>query len=125
MDPKQRMDELTNLLKEAGYRYYVLDDPTMEDFEYDRLYRELEDLEKAYPEFAREDSPTKRVGGEILTQFEKVAHPVPLMSLQDVFSMDELNDFLEKVIAAEGNVEFSVEPKIDGLSVALRSEERV
>ena len=122
MDPKQRMDELTNLLKEAGYRYYVLDDPTMEDFEYDRLYRELEDLEKAYPEFAREDSPTKRVGGEILTQFEKVAHPVPLMSLQDVFSMDELNDFLEKVIAAEGNVEFSVEPKIDGLSVALEYE---
>ena len=122
MDPKQRMDELTNLLKEAGYRYYVLDDPTMEDFEYDRLYRELEDLEKAHPEFAWEDSPTKRVGGEILTQFEKVTHPVPLMSLQDVFSMEELNDFLEKVKAAEGNVEFSVEPKIDGLSVALEYE---
>ncbi|MGM9548740.1 MAG: NAD-dependent DNA ligase LigA [Faecousia sp.] len=119
MEDKERLDQLTELLKEAGYRYYVLDDPTMEDFEYDRLYRELEELESAHPELARADSPTKRVGGEILSQFEKVTHPVPLMSLQDVFSMEELNDFLEKTIAAEGNAEFSVEPKIDGLSVAL------
>lgn len=119
MDSKERIDQLTDQLKEAGYRYYVLDDPTMEDYEYDRLYRELEELESANPELARADSPTKRVGGEVLSQFEKVSHPVPLMSLQDVFSMEELNDFLEKTIAAEGNVEFSVEPKIDGLSVAL------
>ena len=119
MDSKERIDQLTDQLKEAGYRYYVLDDPTMEDYEYDRLYRELEELESANPELARADSPTKRVGGEVLSQFEKVTHPVPLMSLQDVFSMEELNDFLEKTIAAEGNVEFSVEPKIDGLSVAL------
>ena len=119
MDSKERIDQLTDQLKEAGYRYYVLDDPTMEDYEYDRLYRELEELESAHPELARADSPTKRVGGEVLSQFEKVTHPVPLMSLQDVFSMEELNDFLEKTIAAEGNAEFSVEPKIDGLSVAL------
>ena len=119
MDSKERIDQLTDQLKEAGYRYYVLDDPTMEDYEYDRLYRELEELESAHPELARADSPTKRVGGEVLSQFEKVSHPVPLMSLQDVFSMEELNEFLEKTIAAEGNVEFSVEPKIDGLSVAL------
>ena len=119
MDSKERIDQLTDQLKEAGYRYYVLDDPTMEDYEYDRLYRELEELESAHPELARVDSPTKRVGGEVLSQFEKVSHPVPLMSLQDVFSMEELNDFLEKTIAAEGNAEFSVEPKIDGLSVAL------
>ena len=119
MDSKERIDQLTEQLKEAGYRYYVLDDPTMEDYEYDRLYRELEELESAHPELARADSPTKRVGGEVLSQFEKVSHPVPLMSLQDVFSMEELNDFLEKTIAAEGNAEFSVEPKIDGLSVAL------
>ena len=119
MDSKERIDQLTDQLKEAGYRYYVLDDPTMEDYEYDRLYRELEELESAHPELVRADSPTKRVGGEVLSQFEKVSHPVPLMSLQDVFSMEELNDFLEKTIAAEGNVAFSVEPKIDGLSVAL------
>lgn len=119
MNPKERIDELTRLLTEANYRYYVLDDPTMPDFEYDRLLRELEDLEKANPELAAADSPTKRVGGEALTQFEKVTHPVPLMSLQDVFSMEELNEFLEKTLAVDGTVEFSVEPKIDGLSVAL------
>ena len=119
MNPKERIEELTALLKEAGYRYYVLDDPTMEDYEYDRLLRELEELEAAHPELAAADSPTKRVGGEALSQFEKVTHPVPLMSLQDVFSMEELNDFLEKTISSEKDVAFSVEPKIDGLSVAL------
>lgn len=119
MDPKERMEELTALLKEAGYRYYVLDDPTMPDFEYDHLLRELENLEAAHPELAAEDSPTKRVGGEAVSQFEKVAHPVPLMSLQDVFSMEELNDFLGKILEADPDTAFSVEPKIDGLSVAL------
>lgn len=119
MNPKERIEELTAILTDANYRYYVLDDPKMPDFEYDKLLRELENLESANPELASADSPTKRVGGEALSQFEKVAHPVPLMSLQDVFSMEELNEFLEKTIAAEGNVEFSVEPKIDGLSVAL------
>jgi DNA ligase (NAD+) len=119
MEPKQRINELTELLTEANYRYYVLDDPHMLDFEYDHLLRELEDLEKTHPEFAREDSPTRRVGGQALTQFEKVVHPVPLMSLQDVFSQEELEDFLTKTIAFEPNSVFSVEPKIDGLSVAL------
>lgn len=119
MDPKKRIEELTALLKEAGYRYYVLDNPTMPDFEYDQLLRELENLEEAYPELAAEDSPTKRVGGEAISQFEKVAHPVPLMSLQDVFSMEELNDFLGKILEADPDTAFSVEPKIDGLSVAL------
>ena len=119
MDPRERIQELTDILTEANYRYYVLDDPKLQDFEYDRLLRELEELEMAHPELAREDSPTKRVGGEALSQFEKVAHPVPLMSLQDVFSTEELTDFLSKTIAAEPDCEFSVEPKIDGLSVAL------
>ena len=119
MDPKERMDILFTSLQEANYRYYVLDDPRMPDFEYDRLLRELEDLEREYPELAREDSPTKRVGGVALSHFEKVAHPVPLMSLQDVFSMEELTEFLEKIHAAAPGAGFSVEPKIDGLSVAL------
>ena len=119
MDPRERIQELTDILTEANYRYYVLDDPKLQDFEYDRLLRELEELEMAHPELAREDSPTKRVGGEALSQFEKVAHPVPLMSLQDVFSTEELTEFLSKTIAAEPDCEFSVEPKIDGLSVAL------
>ena len=119
MDPKERINELTARLTEANYRYYVLDDPTMPDFEYDRLLRELEELEAVYPQLAAADSPTKRVGGEALSQFEKVTHPVPLMSLQDVFSMEELNEFLEKTQAVGEKVEFSVEPKVDGLSVAL------
>ena len=119
MGPIERIRELTELLKDANYRYYVLDDPNMPDFEYDRLLRELEELEAAHPDAARADSPTKRVGGEALSQFEKVEHPVPLMSLQDVFSMEELEEFLDKVKASEPDAVFSVEPKIDGLSVAL------
>ena len=98
MEPKQRIEELTRLLNEAGYRYYVLDDPTMPDFEYDRLLRELEDLEKANPELALPDSPTKRVGGQAVNTFGEVTHAVPLMSLQDVFSMEELDDFLARRI---------------------------
>ena len=119
MDPKERIQELTAVLTEANYRYYVLDDPKIPDFEYDRLLRELEELEMAHPELAKADSPTKRVGGEALSQFEKVEHPVPLMSLQDVFSTEELTDFLRKTIDSEPDCSFSVEPKIDGLSVAL------
>ena len=119
MNSKQRIEELTDILTRANYRYYVLDDPELPDFEYDRLLRELENLEAEHPEYARPDSPTKRVGGEALSQFEKVTHPVPLMSLQDVFSMEELDEFLSKILEAEPAAAFSVEPKIDGLSVAL------
>ena len=119
MEPKQRIEELTKLLNDAGYRYYVLDDPTMPDFEYDRLLRELEDLEKANPELALPDSPTKRVGGQAVNTFGEVIHAVPLMSLQDVFSLEELDDFLVRTKEAVPGAQFSVEPKIDGLSVAL------
>ena len=119
MDAKERVQELTAILTEANYRYYVLDDPQMADFEYDRLLRELEDLEKEHPELLKADSPTQRVGGAAISAFEKYTHPVPLMSLQDVFSQEELNEFLEKTLALEPAAEFSVEPKIDGLSVAL------
>ena len=122
MNPKERIEELTALLTEANYRYYVLDDPRMPDFEYDHLLRELEELEAANPTLAKPDSPTRRVGGEALSQFEKVTHPVPLMSLQDVFTPEELADFLEKIQTAYPDSEFSVEPKIDGLSVALEYE---
>ena len=119
MEIQKRMDELVELLNDANYRYYVLDNPQMPDFEYDHLLRELEDLERDYPQLAREDSPTRRVGGEALSKFEKVEHPVPLMSLQDVFSMEELDEFIDKIQEAHPGAAFSVEPKIDGLSVAL------
>ncbi len=119
MDPKERIEQLRTQLTQANYRYYVLDDPTMADFEYDHLMRELENLESEHPELASPDSPTQRVGGQAVSQFEKVTHSVPLMSLQDVFSMEELNDFLEKIFSGQETAAFSVEPKIDGLSVAL------
>ncbi len=125
MTPKERIDQLTASLTEANYRYYVLDDPTMPDFEYDRLLRELEVLEAEHPAFALPDSPTKRVGGQALSQLEKYSHPVPLMSLQDVFSEEELTDFLAKVKGECPDAAFSVEPKIDGLSVALEYENGV
>ena len=119
MNAKERMQELVSVLNDANYRYYVLDDPKMPDFEYDRLLRELEELEAEYPELAAEDSPAKRVGGMALSKFEKVSHPVPLMSLQDVFSVEELKEFIDGVLAQYPEAEFSVEPKVDGLSVAL------
>lgn len=119
MKTKERIAELTALLNDANYRYYVLDDPLMHDFEYDALLRELENLERDNPELITPNSPTQRVGGVALSKFEKVAHPVPLMSLQDVFSLDELDDFLNRILNDNPNVEFTVEPKIDGLSVSL------
>ena len=119
---KERIKKLTEQLNQANHQYYVLDNPQMLDFEYDRLLRELENLEAEYPQFALPDSPTKRVGGEALSKFEKVTHLVPLMSLQDVFSLEELDDFLEKILQVYPNTEFTVEPKIDGLSVALEYE---
>ncbi|MBQ9167997.1 MAG: NAD-dependent DNA ligase LigA [Oscillospiraceae bacterium] len=119
MEARERIKELTKILTDANYQYYVLDNPTMPDFEYDHLLRELEDLEKANPDLASADSPTQRVGGTALSQFQKVAHPVPLMSLQDVFSMEELDEFLNRIKGNDPDTEFSVEPKIDGLSVAL------
>ncbi len=122
METKERIEALCRILKEANYLYYVQDAPTMPDFEYDRLLRELEELEAAHPELVTPDSPTQRVGGEALTKFDKVTHPVPLMSLQDVFSPEELTEFVAKTLETYPNSVFSVEPKIDGLSVALEYE---
>lgn len=122
MNAKERIEELTKLLNEANYQYYVLDDPKLMDFEYDRLLRELEELESEYPQYALVDTPTQRVGGQALSKFEKVTHSVPLMSLQDVFSLEELDDFLQKILDVYPDTEFTVEPKIDGLSVALEYE---
>ena len=93
MDVQQEMQRLTALLEEANRLYYELDAPTMPDFEYDRLLRQLETLEAEHPELASPVSPTRRVGGQALSRFEKVEHAVPLESLQDVFSEEELTDF--------------------------------
>lgn len=119
MDAKAQIERLTRELEYHNRQYYMLDDPKIEDYEYDRMLRELEELEAAHPELASPLSPTRRVGGEAISAFEKVAHPVPLESLQDVFSHEELWEFAEKVRESEPEAEFTVEPKVDGLSVAL------
>ena len=119
---KDRIISLTKQLNEANYQYYVLDDPQMPDFEYDRLLRELENLETEYPQYIQTDTPTQRVGGQALSKFEKFTHTVPLMSLQDVFSVEELQEFITKIHSEHPHSEFTVEPKIDGLSVALEYE---
>ena len=119
MDYKSEMKQLRETLSEAGYRYYVLDDPAMEDYEYDKLLRKLEELEAAHPEEVTPDSPTQRVGGAALESFTQVIHPVPLESLQDVFSPEEVDEFAQRMTDALEKVEYSVEPKVDGLSVAL------
>ena len=119
MTIQQEILSLTAELNDANYKYYVLDDPDMLDFEYDAKLRRLEELEAEHPELAQEDSPTKRVGGAALSAFEQVRHPVPLESLQDVFSMEELQDFDIRISESAPERVYSVEPKIDGLSVAL------
>ena len=94
MDYQEEMKQLRDTLNAHGYRYYVLDDPQISDYEYDHMLRRLEDLEREHPEEITPDSPTQRVGGPILTQFQEVEHPVPLESLQDVFDGGEVEEFL-------------------------------
>ncbi len=120
MDIKQaenRIKELSEQLKYHNRKYYIEDSPEIEDYEYDSMMRELEDLEKKYPEFLREDSPTQNVGGAAMRLFTPVEHKVKMESLQDVFDFEELRSFCEKIDT--GKTYFSVEPKIDGLSVSL------
>ncbi len=120
MDYRKRIQELRDVLNENGYRYYVLDAPTMSDYEYDMLNRELEELEAAHPEEITPDSPTQRIGGKTLQGFSPYTHEVPLESLQDVFSQEETVEFCQRMEEALGaEAAYSVEPKVDGLSVAL------
>ena len=116
-------DSLTRFA--LDFDYYVYDNPEISDFEYDKMYAELLRLEEAYPELVRPDSPTQRVGGAPLDKFEKVVHTARMDSLSDVFSYEELEEFLTRVRNAVGEVTYSVEPKIDGLSVSLRYENGV
>lgn len=115
---KQRLSELYKIIEQHNYRYYVLDDPIIDDYEYDGLMREVKELEGQYPELITPLSPTMRVGGYALTTFEKVQHNVQMGSLQDVFSEEELFAFDSRV-RQEVTPLYTVEPKIDGLSVSL------
>jgi len=119
-EAKHRIEELVKQLKRYDYEYHVLDSPTISDVEYDRLRRELERLEHEHPDLVRDDSPTQRVGGEVLEQFEKVRHEVPMLSLDNAFDEGDLRAFDARLQKRVGSVSYSVEPKIDGLAASLR-----
>lgn len=125
MNIQEEILSLTKELNEAGHRYYVMDAPTMPDFEYDQKLRRLEQLEAEHSEWMQPDSPTQRVGGKALDAFTQVVHQVPLESLQDVFSFEELREFDQKIKETAPERIYSVEPKVDGLSVALEYENGV
>ncbi len=119
MDYLSEIQDLRRTLTQASYEYYVQDNPAMSDYDYDHLLRRLEELEEAHPETVTPDSPTQRVGGQALDTFTQVTHPVPLESLQDVFDFQELEAFDQRVRAVVPSADYVVEPKVDGLSVAL------
>ena len=125
MEIKDRIKYLCDIINEANYNYHVLDNPTITDQEYDKYLDELYKLEEKYPELIRDDSPTKKVGGEVLDKFEKVVHDKPMMSLSDVFNEDDIILFDSRIRKEGINPQYVCELKIDGLSVSLKYEKGV
>ena len=127
-DVISRAGELRDTITEHNYQYYVLDDPRVPDAEYDRLFRELQDLEAQYPDIVTPDTPTRRVGASVETTFEEVVHRIPMLSLDNAFSDEELRDFDRRVkdrLKASDDIEYVCEPKLDGLAVSLHYESGV
>lgn len=122
---KERIDFLVDIINEANYNYHVLDNPTIEDQEYDNYLRELYDLENKYPNLIRDDSPTKKIGGEVIDEFKKVVHDKPMMSLSNVFNEDEITDFDNRIKKEGINPSYVCELKIDGLSVSLKYKDGI
>lgn len=118
-DIKNRIDELIEKINKASYEYYVNDNPSITDQEYDDYYNELLKLEKKYPDLKREDSPTLRVGGQVLDKFEKVTHETPMLSFDDIFNDDEIISFDERIRKTCLDASYTLEPKMDGLSGSL------
>ena len=125
MDIEKRMDELIEKINKASYEYYVNDNPTITDQEYDDYYNELLKLESKYPNLKRTDSPTLRVGGQVVDKFEKVTHDTPMLSFDDIFNEDEIVLFDERIRKACPNACYTLEPKMDGLSGSLLYEKGV
>lgn len=121
-DAKIRVLELTEILNKLNYNYYVLDDPTADDYDYDMMMQELKGLESEYPELLSLNSPTQRVGGEALNDFAKIEHKIQMNSLQDVFSYEQISEFITRCRQFSDDPIFVIEPKIDGLSVSLEYE---
>lgn len=127
-DIRQRVEALRAALDDHNYHYYVLDDPRIPDAEYDRLFRELQSLEAEYPELVSEESPTRRVGSTAETSFQEVIHRLPMLSLDNAFSDDELREFDRRVrdrLSTDEPIEYVCEPKLDGLAVSLHYEQGV
>ncbi len=122
---KERMYELIKIIDQANYDYHVLDDPKITDQEYDAYYRELETIEKAHPDWIDEASPTKKVGGEVIDEFKKVEHTIPMLSLGDVFNEEEIINFLKRIENSGIHSNYVCELKIDGLSVSLHYEKGI
>jgi DNA ligase (NAD+) len=124
MEVSEKILQLRKHIEEANYQYYVLDEPRIPDVEYDRLLRELEALEAQHPDLVTVDSPTQRVGAAALNEFKQVQHLLPMLSLNNAFSADEIRDFVKRIEdeLANTNLYFSVEPKLDGLAISLRYE---
>ena len=118
-NPKDRIQELVDLLNKYNYEYYTLDKPSVSDQEYDRLMQELIVLEEKYPEYKRDDSPTQRVGGTVISEFNKVTHNVPMLSLGNVFNEEEVEEFDNRIRKVIDNPEYVCELKIDGLAVTV------
>ena len=118
-NPKKRIESLKEQLKYHNHQYYVLDHPTISDIEYDALMQELIDLENDHPEYLTSDSPSQRVGGEVLDKFTKVEHTLPMLSLSNAFNEDDLKKFDNRIRKAQPNITYVVEAKIDGLAASL------
>ena len=125
MDIKKRIDTLINEINKASYEYYALDNPSLSDQEYDDKYNELLRLEEKYPELKRDDSPTNRVGGEAIDKFTKVTHKTPMLSFDDIFNSEEIEMFDERIKKTISKPEYTLEPKMDGLSGSLIYEKGV
>ena len=111
---EKRIQELTEIINKANHDYYTLDNPTITDQEYDRYMEELQRLEEEYPQYKKVDSPTQRVGSEVISEFKKVTHEIPMLSLGDIFNEDEIIEFDEKVKKVVPNPKYVAELKIDG-----------
>ncbi len=123
----QQVEQLHKTLNYHAHRYYVLDDPEIPDSDYDKLFRQLDDLEQQHPELVTPDSPTQRVGGRVLDSFSKVTHQMPMLSLSNAFNSDEIKDFAKRIDDVLDHEDFSLvaEPKLDGLAVSLRYEQGI
>ncbi|MHB1693150.1 MAG: DNA ligase LigA-related protein, partial [bacterium] len=128
MDIKTKIDALTDEINYHNYRYYVLEDPLISDFEFDKLLKELSVLEEKYPEYARPDSPTKRVGGKPIDKFSQIIHRIPMLSLDNTYSKEDVVEFDLKVkrflnFPADKDIEYECELKFDGLAIELIYED--